>query len=222
MHAARTSYHRERVSSDCAPFPTPQVNSSTMPSDERNHKSEHPAPEIEERYAKYHPPFDVAKVIRDLIAPIPEKYTRGLRKILMVDTSSLSRRDRTGRVWSRKRKVDMAGVRGRYHYSNGQPWIEIRADQTIEQWKGKSSGGLWIPVVRYLCIGGVFYHELGHHIHRTTRPEFNEKEDVADEWGKKLMGNFFRKRYWYLLPFLLPISWFLRKTNWSPTSRRRN
>jgi hypothetical protein len=178
-------------------------------------------PEIEERYAEYRPPFDVAKVVRELIAPVPEKYLRGLRKILLVNSGSLSRRDRVGKLWSRKHKVGKARIRGLYYYNNGAPWIEIRVDQTIDQWKGNSSGGLWIPLVRDLCIGHVLYHELGHHIHRVVRPEFQEKEDVADDWARKLNANFIRKRYWYLLPLLLPVSWVLRRLKPTKRSTRR-
>ncbi len=177
--------------------------------------------EIEERYAEYSPPFDVTKIIEGLVAPVPEKYLRGLRKVLLVDTSSLSRRDRIGRTWSRKRKYDKSRILGRYHYNNGAPWIEIRVDRTIEQWKGRSSKWLWIPAVRYFCIGEVFYHELGHHIHRVARPEFREREDVADNWGTKLSVNFVRKRYWYLLPVLLSASWVLRHLKWRKRSALR-
>jgi hypothetical protein len=60
-----------------------------------------------------------------------------------------------------------------------------------------------IPSVQFIVIGEVFYHELGHHIHRTVRPEFRESEDVAESWRKNLSGSFIRKRYWYLLPVLL-------------------
>lgn len=178
----------------------------------REKEVEHRMPlEIEERYANYRPPFDVAKVIENLVAPVPEKYLRGLRKVLLVDSESLSRRDRVGRTWSRKRKYDKSRILARYHYNNGASWIEIRVDRTIGQWKGKSGWLLWLPAVRQLCIGQVFYHELGHHIHRVIRPELREREDVADNWGTKLSGNFIRKRYWYLLPILLPVSWILRR-----------
>jgi hypothetical protein len=179
-------------------------------------------PEIEERYANYRAPFDVKQIVENLIAPVSDKYLHGLRKVLLVDSGSLSRKDRVGRVWSRKRKYDKSRILGRYHYNNGASWIEIRVDRTIESRKGSSGGWLWIPAARHLCIGQVFYHELGHHIHRVIRPEFREKEDVADNWATKLSVNFARKRYWYLLPILLPSSrilrWFKPK---SDRSRRR-
>jgi hypothetical protein len=188
----------------------------------REENVEHKVPlEIEERYANYRPPFDVTQIIENLVAPVPEKYLRGLRKVLLVDTRSLSRKDRVGKTWSRKRKYDKSRILGQYHYNNGASWIEIRVDRTIGQWKGKSGGLLWLSAVRHLCIGHVFDHELGHHIHRVLRPEFREKEDVADNWGTKLNVNFIRKRYWYLLPFLLPASWIVRRLRSKKISARR-
>lgn len=44
----------------------------------------------------------------------------------------------------------------------------------------------------------VLFHEIGHHVHTTIRPEFSEKEDVADDWGKKLMKNYMLKHCWYI------------------------
>jgi hypothetical protein len=160
-------------------------------------------PQIEERYAAYRPPFDVPKVVRGLIAPVPEKYTRGLKQIILVDSGSLSRRDRVGKVWSRKRKRSKQDILGRYRHNNGAAWIEIRVDRTIETWTGMPRWLFWIPMVRFIVIGEVFYHELGHHIHRTIRPEFREREDVAESWKRKLSSNFIRKRYWYVFPILL-------------------
>lgn len=159
-------------------------------------------PEIHQRYAGYSPPFDVAKVVRELIDVAPEKYLHGLKTILLLDTASLSRRERLGKVWSRKRKRAKSDILGRYHHNNGAAWIEIRVDTTLESWKGSPGGWFWFPPMRYLCIGNVLYHELGHHIHRTMRPEFRDREDVADDWGVRLSVRFIRKKYWYLAPIL--------------------
>lgn len=50
----------------------------------------------------------------------------------------------------------------------------------------------------------VLFHELGHHIHYTIRPDHKGKEDVADKWAGKLTANFIRKKYWYALPIIIP------------------
>jgi len=42
------------------------------------------------------------------------------------------------------------------------------------------------------------------------RPEHLEKEDVADRWAGKLNRDFIRKRYWYLLPLIMPALWIYK------------
>jgi len=54
---------------------------------------------------------------------------------------------------------------------------------------------LKIPVFRDFPLSSVLFHEIGHQIHATARPEFREKEDVADAWKEKLQRRYFRSRY---------------------------
>jgi hypothetical protein len=57
----------------------------------------------------------------------------------------------------------------------------------------------------------VLFHEIGHHVHATVRPEFREKEDIADDWGKKLTGNYIFNRYWYVpRPAWKIVGWVLK------------
>ena len=160
-------------------------------------------PEVEERYLEYRPPFDVSKIIRELISPVPTKYIRGLKRVLLVNSGSLSRRDRVGKVWSRKRKYSKDGVLGFYHPDRNAPWIEIRVDRAIEAWQGMPRWLFLLPIMRYIVIADVFYHELGHHIHYVLRPEFRDREDVADTWRAKLTSNFIRKKYPILFRVIL-------------------
>ena len=58
---------------------------------------------------------------------------------------------------------------------------------------------LLVPVIKTYAIGEILYHEIGHHIHQMEEPGFRDRrEEVADEWGDKLMRIFLRRRYWYL------------------------
>ncbi|OGW31122.1 MAG: hypothetical protein A2088_05855 [Nitrospirae bacterium GWD2_44_7] len=52
-----------------------------------------------------------------------------------------------------------------------------------------------------MIFGDVLFHELGHHIHHTMSPKFKEREDVAEEWSKKLFREYNRNRYSYLKTF---------------------
>jgi hypothetical protein len=134
---------------------------------------------------------------------------------LLTNVAGLPRRDRVGRVWSRKRKFDKSRVLGRYHgrSRNQSAYIELRVDKILG-WMERVPAR---SVLRKVLFGHVLFHEIGHHIHRTIRPEYKEKEDVADDWAGKLNANFVRKQYWYALPLLIPASKtykFMRRKRW--------
>jgi hypothetical protein len=56
----------------------------------------------------------------------------------------------------------------------------------------------------------VLYHEVGHHIQAVHKLIYEGRENVAENWEKKLGRHFFRARYWYLVPVMYPIGIFLR------------
>ena len=98
--------------------------------------------------------------------------------------------------------------------ANSSPWIELRVDKIVEGLRGTPR---WLPIARDIVFGHVLFHELGHHIHRTIRPEHTEKEDVADNWAEKLNANFIRKKYWYAMPMLVPMAkvyGYMRNRHW--------
>jgi hypothetical protein len=154
---------------------------------------------IVESYQDYRPPFDAAKVVRRLLRTVPQKYLLGLDCVVLVNDASLPRKDRVGKTRSRKRKVDKSHILGRYHpeWRGKRPWIEIRVDRRISTFHPRAF--LWFPLGRAICLGTVLYHELGHHVHDFIRPEYKEKEDVADDWSTRFLANFLRKQYWYVM-----------------------
>jgi len=154
---------------------------------------------IVESYRDYRPPFNVSKLVRTLLKKVPTKHLRGLDCVVLVSSESLSRKDRLGKIWSRKRKIGRAEVYGLYHYEwkGKPPWIEIRVDRIISDINPRIA--LWVPPIRAICFAHVLYHELGHHIHDFVRPEYREKEDVADRWSTRLLEIFLRNQYWYAM-----------------------
>jgi hypothetical protein len=170
--------------------------------------------EVKEAYRNYIPPLDALAIVQELLRTVPDKYLTGLDCVVLTN-EILSRRDRVGKVWSRKRKFDKSSVLGRYHgrSRNSSPYIELRVDRIIF---GLNRLPSRIPMLRDIVFGHVLFHEIGHHIHRTVRPEYDEKEDVADKWAGKLNRNFVRKKYWYALPILIPALKFykLRRKQW--------
>jgi hypothetical protein len=151
-----------------------------------------------------------------LLCTVPDKYLQGLDSVVLTKEANLPRRDRVGKVWSRRRKRSKSLILGRYHpRSRSSPaYIELRVDKIIGMLRGAPYR---IPLLRHLGVGHVLFHEIGHHIHRTFRPEHKEKEDVADRWAGKLNVNFIRRHYWYAMPIIVPaakIYRFFRRKGW--------
>lgn len=151
---------------------------------------------IREFYNGFVPPQYARRLVSRLLFSIPSKYVAGLDAVVLTNQSGAPRRWRVGKVTSRRRRFSQDRVLGRYHHAhNGQPaWIELYVDKLVTA----ISYHPWVPLGRTACFGKVLFHEIGHHVHATVRPEFREKEDVADNWGKKLLANYFRTHYWYV------------------------
>ena len=163
------------------------------------------------------PPADASVIVHRLLLMVPDKYLEGLECILLTNEAGLPRRDRVGKVWSRKRTVNKSRVLGLYHgrSRSSLPYIELRVDKIV---RGLPGFPLSIPFMREIVFGHVFFHEVGHHIHHTIRPEHTEKEDVADKWAGKLDANYIRRKYWYGLPFLIPackVYKFMKRKQWT-------
>ena len=159
-------------------------------------------PRVVERYSAYTPPFDVKALVEKMVESVPPKYLVGLEEILLTNTAGLPRKIRRGMTKSRKKKVRMIEARGLYHraWNNRPAWIEIYVDNTLHVWQR----GWWLRLrfLRESAVGEVLFHEIGHHIHFTVKPEYREREDVADEWLKKLRVNYYRTRRPFFTAFL--------------------
>jgi hypothetical protein len=156
---------------------------------------------VKDAYRDYTPPMNAAKIVRRLLAAIPSKYVRGLDCVVLTNLSGQPRRHRLGKTTSRGKRVPQSRVLGRYHrkWKGQPPWIELYIDRILSR---LPRWAIRIRPLRDVTVGQTLYHELGHHVHLFIRPEFREKEDVADDWGKKLSGHFLRHEYWYLIPVL--------------------
>ena len=168
------------------------------------------AVEIKGAYRDYNPPIDAEEIVRQLLTVIPVKYLRGLDCIVLTNLSGQPRRKRLGKTTRRGRRILQSQVAGLYHgkWKGQPPWIELYVDQilhSLPRWT------LWLPFLKDLALAQTLYHELGHHVHLFIRPEYREKEDVADEWGRKLTKELIRRRYRYLIPIARLIRLFVRR-----------
>lgn len=153
-------------------------------------------PRVVESFWDYSPPFDVSSLVTRMLESVPPRYLLGLREVVLTNKAGLSRSRRRSVTKSRGRKVKIVQTRGLYHpaWKGKQAWIEIFVDSTSSGYEK----GLWrwllhFGYLRETELGGVLFHEIGHHIDKTLRPEFREKEDIADDWSGKLSRHWFRR-----------------------------
>ena len=167
-------------------------------------KNEHTV-RIQENYKDYSPPFPARKSIERMLDHVPQVHLSGLKDIVLTNAEAMNHSRRRKKTWSRKRKVGLSQAGGLYHQEwKGQPaWIEIFQDNIFNDQPWLLTK---LPIFRDMMLAVVLYHEVGHHIHRTQFKEHREREDVADDWQKKLSRSFLRKKYWYLRVILFPIT----------------
>ena len=172
-------------------------------------------PRIVESYRDFEPPHGFRKKVEILLRYVPPKYLAGLDAIILTNGAALSRNERRQKTWSRNRKVQISKCLGLYRRktrsTHAAVWLYV------DNVKKSGMGPLdHIPVFCYIAIGHVLYHEIGHHIHTVHRPKNQEKEDVADDWGRGLLRNFLQKRFWYIFPLLMGLAsaalWVGKKT----------
>lgn len=151
-------------------------------------------PQVIVTFSDYEPPFDVASTTQRILDSVPRQYLTGLSAVVLTNASGLSRKRRNNTVKARRRKVRMGAARGLYHpaWNGNRAWIEIFVDNTLRELEK----GWWlrVPFVRESMLSDVLFHEIGHHIHFAVRPEYREKEDVADVWKVRLERNYHQQR----------------------------
>jgi len=152
-------------------------------------------PAVRISFSGYEPPFDAVPIVRRMLDSVPEKYLVGLGEVVLSNASGLPRKQRRSITKSRRRKVRFDETGGLYHptFNGKRAWIEIFVDNVLRGWER----GWWlrIPFIREGRLADILFHEVGHHIHFTCRPEYREKEDVADVWMVRLRRNYSRQRF---------------------------
>ena len=173
-----------------------------MDCDEQTDPSAHSkariSPQVRVSFCDYEPPFDVASAVQHILESVPRKYLTGLGAVVLTNAGALPRKRHNSIIKARQRRMRLGGVAGLYHASaKGNPaWIEIFVDNTLHGWDKT----LWVRVrlFRESKLSDVLFHEIGHHIHRTIRPEYREKEDVADVWKVRLQRNYHKQRFGWI------------------------
>jgi hypothetical protein len=156
---------------------------------------------VHETYSNYQPHINVRKVVERLIAAVPANQLRGIKTVVLTNSGNLNHNQRRGKTWSRRRKVRLRECLGLYYHKTTQSeaWIEIFVDNILSCWPRALH---YVPLLRDIFFAEPLYHEIGHHIHATQRPEYKEREAVADKWSKQLGRPYFKRTYWYLIPLV--------------------
>jgi hypothetical protein len=167
--------------------------------------SERPRPQIIENYHDFTPPAWLKGVIEDALNSVPENYLAGLKTVVLTNESALTRDQRRQKVWHRNKAHRLSDARGVYWPStNIRPasvWLFV--DNIMRPL------GAWyfrIPISGAIEFGEILFHEIGHHIHAVHRPVYEGKENVAENWSRKLLRRFCRRRYRYAMPLLYPLA----------------
>ena len=150
--------------------------------------------DVVEAYKDFRPPCNARDAVADLLANVPQEHLAGLQSVVLTNAGALPGRRRRGWSWWRGRKARHTEVAGLYHgaWHGEEPWIELFVDQVLSD---APAWALRLPVVRSLLFGTVLFHEIGHHIHAVQRPEHREREDVADEWQRRLARAYLKRRH---------------------------
>ena len=166
--------------------------------------------QVYEDYRDFEPSVEVRARVEMLLGRLTSAQAQGLGSVVLTNQAALSRAGRRQKTWNRGRKVPLASSLGSYHRAwKGEPaWIRILVDNTLAiapRWAHQ------LPAVATVCVASVLYHEVGHHIHATTHPEYREREDVAEEWSKRLTRELVFDRYWYVA---VPLAALIRVYRW--------
>lgn len=169
---------------------------------------------IIEAYKDYRPPKYVKRAVENLLRTAPKKYLVGLGSIILTNFSGKPSKRRSGKISRGNRKIARSNIYGLYTHASrrNRPYIGIYIDKILAKAKWYNS----LPLAREMVLGQCLFHELGHHAHSTIRPEHRDRELVANEWCDKFLGNFLRKKYWYLLPILVPAAWVASVIKYGP------
>jgi hypothetical protein len=140
-----------------------------------------------------------------MLSDLPNGYFARFGYVTLRDAGSLTRDERR----KRKKAGPSRRLLGTYYGPTPREpaHIDLFVDAIFDGWSTHLSS---IPPVRDILLGKVLYHELGHHLHGVVQPEHRDREVVAEEWRRKLLGTYFRRTYWYLLPVLWPVISFAR------------
>lgn len=179
---------------------------------------------VNEAYRDWVPPRWLHPLVGRLLESIDQRHLLGLSAVVLTNQGALTHDRKRGKTISRGRKVPFSRCLGLYHGKRHveAAWIEVFSDQVV---RNVPRYVLVVPLFREVVVSKTLFHEIGHHIHATAAPEHREREDVADDWGVRLLREYLQRRHPYLrlaLRPLRPILSAVQRQVRKSVARRRN
>jgi hypothetical protein len=163
-------------------------------------------PLVREDFESYTPPRWVRRSVARLLASLSSQHVGGLSAIVLTESLRVSG-GRTHRI--RGRKFPARQCLGFYHARwKGEPPVVLLVVDNILS--GRPAWFWWLPFTRDVMVGGVLYHEIGHHLNDTVGSLARGEEASADEWRRRLMAIHARRRSWPLRIVRTPLLFLLR------------
>jgi hypothetical protein len=168
-------------------------------------EAKRPRPQIVENYHDFVPPAGLKRFIDEAMTTVPVNYLVGLKTIVLTNSSALTRDQRRQKIWQRGKTHRLAEARGAYYRATrsrpASVWLYVdNIMRPLGPWFFR------VPIVGGIEFAEVLFHEIGHHIHAVHKPVYDGKENVAEDWSKKLLRRFCRRHYWYAVPVLYPLA----------------
>lgn len=137
---------------------------------------------VVEHYQGWEPRLPAKRIVERLLAGVPSKYLSGISHVSLTNTGALNHRDRLRKVRRRGRKVRVSGALGYYRarWHGRGAHIELLVDNIERSGRPLPGVVFRVPLLADYLVGSTLFHEIGHHIHATQRPEHRDAEEVAD------------------------------------------
>ncbi|MCC6488041.1 MAG: hypothetical protein IT364_11130 [Candidatus Hydrogenedentes bacterium] len=173
--------------------------------------------DVVESYRDYTPRRSYTPYVCDLLKCVPKRYLAGLDRVVLTDAAGQPRRERRRKTRSRKRRVPLIEARGFYQraWRGNRAFIQLYVDRIFHKAENRrtpyerlTAPMLW-PIIRPAFIrvnlAFVLYHEIGHHIHAEQRPEYRERENVANTYRRRLVMRLLLLRWYFVVPACLAL-----------------
>lgn len=169
---------------------------------------------IYENYRDYESPRYVKRTIARLLSNLPKQYLSGLQSVVLTNAAAIGR-GKTRRIGGKKYHREQC--LGWYHPKTGddQAWIEFVVDNVVTaSFLSRAPKAVsQIPFLQDLALSRTLFHEIGHHLNSTIGAPARGDEGSANAWIPHLIRCYFRKHYWYLVPFVRPAKALVDRVN---------